>query len=263
MNEKPEIIEKLQQLTARIVATNAPGEGLLLIGGFRYRWLDNSARMSMDIDYHWSGDLTKKQKALASLFERRLLPDVKRNFGYEGTVAEASALDESPMVKTIDLAFYKINVPFSRIEIPVDLIIISCLDGPVTRTKNGTVFLTASDADMVESKIISLMLRSSIKQRDLLDLFLFKNSLVSDSAARLERKMHSLHIMPEAIERLLANLEKNRSLHIKALDTILDSQVDPGARRAIRMTGGAELVFETALAIVDKYYRETIKRRQK
>jgi hypothetical protein len=260
MNEKPELFEKLQQLIARIIATNAPGEGLLLVGGFRYRLLDNSVRRSLDIDYHWGGDLKAKQKSLASLFERRLLPDIKRNFGFEGTVSKASELDESHIVKTVELAFFKTDVPHSRIEIPVDLTVISCLDRPVTRTISGTVFLTASDADMVESKILSLVLRSDIKQRDLLDLFLFKNSLAPDCAIRLQRKMQILNILPDVWVKLVENLRKNRTVHIKALDTILNTQVDSAARRAIKITGGAESIFETTLAIVDNCREEIIHR---
>jgi hypothetical protein len=260
MNEKPEIIEKLQHLTARIIATNAPGEGLLLVGGFRYRLLDNSVRMSTDIDYHWGGDRNQKQKALVSLFERRLLPDVKRNFGFEGMVSKTSEPDESHSVKTVELAFFKTNVPNSRIEIPIDLTIISCLDRPVTRTVNGTVFLTASDADMVESKMLSLILRSNIKQRDILDLFLFKSSLAPDYALRLQRKMNTLHIVPDAMEKLRESLIKNRPVHIKALDGILNTQVDSSARLAIKMTGGAKFIFETTLAIVDKYCKEAVHR---
>jgi hypothetical protein len=254
MNENKEEIEKLQQLTAHIVATNAPGEGLLLVGGFRYRLLNDSVRMSMDIDYHCSRDFNQKQAALVSLFQRRLLPDVKRNFGFEGMVSVAPELDKSPIAKTVELAFFKTDVPSSRIEIPVDLTIVCCLDGPENRTKNGTVFLTVSDADMVESKILSLMLRSSIKQRDLLDLFLFKSSLAPDSAVRLQQKMHVLGIMPEAIGRLLGSLKKNRPVHIKALDSILDSQVDDGARKAIRLTGGPGPIFDIVFDILNNYY---------
>ncbi len=54
-------VERLQQMVARVVATNRPGRNLILIGGFRYRFLNGSGRMSRDIDYHWDGDLAKKQ----------------------------------------------------------------------------------------------------------------------------------------------------------------------------------------------------------
>ena len=44
--------DRLQRVVARLVATSPAGVNLLLIGGFRYRLLDNSQRFSVDIDYH-------------------------------------------------------------------------------------------------------------------------------------------------------------------------------------------------------------------
>jgi hypothetical protein len=43
--------DKLQRVIARLIATSPAGVSLLLIGGFRYRLLDNSHRFSVDIDY--------------------------------------------------------------------------------------------------------------------------------------------------------------------------------------------------------------------
>ena len=54
-------VEAIQRMVARTVATHPSGRNLLLIGGFRYRLLDRSVRMSNDIDYHWEGDLDQKQ----------------------------------------------------------------------------------------------------------------------------------------------------------------------------------------------------------
>ena len=42
--------DKLQRIIARLIATSPAGVNLLLIGGFRYRLLDNSQRFSVDIE---------------------------------------------------------------------------------------------------------------------------------------------------------------------------------------------------------------------
>jgi hypothetical protein len=47
----PNIIEQIQTLAARIIATHPAGYQLCLIGGFRYRLLDASGRASTDIDF--------------------------------------------------------------------------------------------------------------------------------------------------------------------------------------------------------------------
>jgi hypothetical protein len=59
--------DRLQRVIGRLVAISPAGVNLLLIGGFRYRLLDNSQRFSMDIDYHWGGDLEAKQGELLAL----------------------------------------------------------------------------------------------------------------------------------------------------------------------------------------------------
>jgi predicted nucleotidyltransferase component of viral defense system len=77
--------DKLQRVVARLVATSPAGVNLLLIGGFRYRLLDNSQRFSVDIDYHWGGDLEAKQRELLSRCRRVILGQVRRELGYEGS----------------------------------------------------------------------------------------------------------------------------------------------------------------------------------
>ena len=65
--------DRLQRAVARLVAISPAGVNLLLIGGFRYRLLDNSQRFSVDIDYHWGGDLAAKHRELLALCRRVIL----------------------------------------------------------------------------------------------------------------------------------------------------------------------------------------------
>jgi len=86
-------IDRLQRVVARLVATSPAGVNLLLIGGFRLRLLDNSQRFSVDIDYHWEGDLEAKQRELLALCRRVILGQVRRELGYEGSVAVRTGPD--------------------------------------------------------------------------------------------------------------------------------------------------------------------------
>ncbi len=125
-------IERIQRLVVRLLATHPAGHGLCLVGGFRYRLLNESARASSDLDYHWEGDLHNKQMEIVDLFRSKLLPEVKRQFGYDGDVRPAMGPDaESPVVRTVDLAFYRAQQPGSRVEIPVDIIRVARLDPPI------------------------------------------------------------------------------------------------------------------------------------
>ena len=45
-DEQALIVDAIQKATVRLVATSPAGYNLLLIGGFRYRFLDRSARTS-------------------------------------------------------------------------------------------------------------------------------------------------------------------------------------------------------------------------
>lgn len=71
VNSELKEADSLQRLVANSIARSPAGVNLLLIGGFRYRLLDNSHRFSVDIDYHWGGDLEAKQRELLSLWRNR------------------------------------------------------------------------------------------------------------------------------------------------------------------------------------------------
>jgi len=252
MNEETTKIERLQQLIARTIARES-GERLLLVGGFRYRLLDKSIRQSMDIDYHYLGDLEKTKETLLSLFQRRLFPEVKREFGMDGSALDGPDPEKSEFVRTIELSFYK---PGERIEIPVDLMAITCLDKPETRIIGGTVYLTASDADMVESKILALVSRIYLQDRDVVDLFLFRNFLLPDSADRLQKKMKILDIPQDDLKKLIESLQKNRSVHIKNIDKIIDERVDENMQSALRMNDGVVSIFNSVLEILTDFYKQ-------
>ena len=141
-------VARVQQAVVRLVATSPAGHNLLLIGGYRYRFLDQGVRRSVDVDYHWVGDIESKQRELVALFRRRLVPSLRRDFGYEGRAEPATGPEaESPAVRTVVVSLWKPSVEYSRIEIPVDITRVACADPPEVRTVDGIVYLTPSDAN--------------------------------------------------------------------------------------------------------------------
>ena len=245
-------IEPIQKLIAGLLATSPAGHDLRLIGGFRYRLLDGSARRSADIDYSWEGDIHEKAGEIASLFRRKLLPEVKRRFGYDGaaTLAQGPEFD-SPFVAVITAVFYRIGERQSRIEIPVEITRIVCADKPVASTLDGVVYLTASDADMVESKIVSIFNRVHIQERDLIDIFLFKNRIPPDAGERLRVKFKKLSIRESSIRERISALKKSRAYHGRNIDTVVLEQLEPHAASHIEAAGGGLMVFDEALAAVE------------
>jgi hypothetical protein len=246
MNEQQtKVIEVIQRVVARLLATSPAGHGLCLIGGFRYRFLDQSVRQSRDLDYHWAGDLAAKQAELVSLFTRRLLPDVKRRLGYEGDVRAATGpASDSPAVCVVELAFWSSGAP-GRIEIPLDITRIVCRDPVTVRTADGVVYPTPSDADLIEAKVIALFNRRYIQHRDFVDLFLFSSHLRPDSADRLRDKFAALAIDRETIQRQRREFESHPDYHIRSIGAVIAEQLDESAAANIEAAGGAKLVFET------------------
>jgi hypothetical protein len=244
------LVEKIQRMIVALVATNPAGQGLSLIGGFRYRFLDGGTRRSMDVDYHWDGDLAEKQAQLVQLFRRRLIPDVRRRLQHDGGADPARGPDaDSMFVKIIDLAFWRKDAGSGRIEIPVDITRIPCFDPPEMRTADGVVYRTASNTDMIEGKVISLFSQIVMAHRDIVDVFLFSNHLAADSAERIRKKTASLQVRTDEIQRRIADFETNRSYHIRAINDVVSSQMDAEAAMSVQTAGGGAAVLDASLNI--------------
>ncbi|MBD3243907.1 MAG: hypothetical protein GF331_25165 [Chitinivibrionales bacterium] len=245
-------IEQIQAMAAALVAGNKAGVGLRLIGGFRYRLLNKSPRSSDDVDYCCTEPLEAKREALIGLFRRKLIPAVKRTLGYDGDVrARRVPGDGSETTKTIELAFYRFDMPSSRIEIPVDLTQVACFDDAEGRTVDARLYLTASEQDMVENKVVALFNRTFTQARDFVDIFLFESHLGSDSAARVARKLEALSYAPADINRKLDKLKQNRSVHVRSIDKVFETQFSPDDAESFVRAGGGKMVFNRVLEVIE------------
>ena len=242
--------DRLQRVVARLVATSPAGVNLLLIGGFRYRLLDNSQRFSVDIDYHWGGDLDAKQQELQALCRRGILGQVRRELGYEGSVSVGTGRDaDSPNARFVDLRFLKGT---THIEVPLEVTQIVCLDPSIIRTAGGTVHPTPSDADLIESKVIAVLNRTFLQHRDLVDIFLYGDKLRQDSPARLKQKLVKMELRPEMVAQRLKNLQENREYHATAIQKVIDQQMNPTVAQQMNSGGGGRAVLESALNLILK-----------
>jgi hypothetical protein len=249
-------IEKIQRMAVRIVATNPAGHNLLLIGGFRYRLLDRSARFSGDIDYHWEGDLGGKQAELLRLSRRTVVPQVRRELGYGGTADIPTGPEaESPNARFVELRFWKLGVAASQIVVPLEITRIICLDPATIRTAEGIVYPTPSDTDLIEGKIVAVLNRLVLAHRDLVDIFLYGDRLRADSPRRLQEKLEKLHVDPASVRRRLDDLGQNVEYHSRTVQAILDSQLDPVVAAQINAGGGGKTVFSRALQFVQSHVR--------
>jgi hypothetical protein len=250
MNEY-EMLENIQAAIVKLLATNPEGKGLHLIGGFRLRIADDSPRVSMDVDYHTEEDFEGKQKDLISLFKRELLPLVKDLYGYEGTVLEAYGPDaETDLVKTVMLSFFVKDFDYSRIEIPVDITRIEVFDEPEPRTINSDVCMTRSDCDIIESKVIALVSSVFVRDRDMVDIFLYESFLAKDSSARIAKKLANLSIDQATLSKRIQKLISLRKVRIDGVQRVIDEQLEKVSADTIADGGGATAVYERVMTIL-------------
>ena len=254
-DDRAAVIEQIQGMVVSLVATHPAGAGLCLVGGFRYRFLDNGPRRSVDIDYHWEGDLADKQTQLIRLFERRLLPDVRRRLGLDGSVAAPrGGAAESIATAVVDLAFWNLRSTLGRIEIPVDIIRIECVDSPAVRTAGGVVYRTASDADMLEAKAIAVVYRTFLEYRDLVDLYLFASHAAADAHLRLADKCRRLNIDATRVAARLDDLAAAGGHHAAGIESVIRQQVDPEPVAAILAAGGGPIVLEAVRQLLETLF---------
>ena len=112
------------------------------------------------------------------------------------------------------------------------------------------MFLTASNADIVESKLVSVVARPFVAARDLVDLFLFQSWLGAETPRRMAQKLESLSLDPGAVTRRLEKMEKHRVVHIRSIEDILETQVEEAVVASMREAGGAAMVFETVMGLL-------------
>jgi hypothetical protein len=250
---EPDVTEAIQRMAVELVAKSPAGEGMCLIGGFRYRLLDASCRRSVDLDYHWPGDLEKKQAELVALFRKKLLPLIRERLGCDGSVSAATGPEaDSAFVKTVEVAAWQTGGPLGRVTVPLDITRIVCLDPPVVRTVDGVVYLSASDADMVESKVVALFARAHLAERDLVDVFLFQGKLVADSARRVREKLRKAAVTDDAMSRALGKMAADRAVHVRNINGIVSGQLEPSAAAHIRKAGGAGMIFDHVMDLLEK-----------
>jgi len=248
---KEQEIEKIQRIAVRVVATNPAGHNLLLIGGFRYRLLDRSARFSKDIDYHWEGSLKEKQTELLQLCRRVVVPLTRRELGYQGSAELASGPEtESPNVRVVELRFWKPRTADSQIVVPIEITRILCLDRMTVRTAEGTVYPTPSDADLVEGKIIATLNRTFMEHRDLVDLFLYGDRLAADSPQRLKIKLKKINVTGASLRVRLKDLEQSADYHARAVQAVIDAQLDGVIAAQLNAAGGGQMVFGRVLRLI-------------
>ncbi len=249
-------LERIQRIAARVIATNPAGRNLLLIGGFRYRLLNQSARLSRDVDYHWAGDLDEKQQDLLKVSRRVLVPRVRRDLGYAGDAKVPTGPEfESVNARFIELRFWKPSSTADQLVLPLEITRIVCLDPATVRTAEGVVYPTPSDLDLIEGKILAVLNRVFVEHRDFVDIFLYGDHLSKDSPERLREKLKELQLDPAPVRKRLEALQQNLDYHSRAVQAVIDTQLDAATATQVNDGGGGAMMFRHALQLIESNVR--------
>ena len=192
---------------------------------------------------------------------RLLLPSVVLYFlklqGFLATLEEwmheQDRNADSPAVRTVDLTFWKDGIPNTQLEIPVEVTRIACVDPIEIRTVGGTIYATASEGDMIESKVIAILGRTILRHRDIVDVFLFQDRFRPDSAKRLKSKLFGLSINNSEIEKRICDLQENSDYHSKTIQEVIDSQLDLEAAAQLNDCGGGKIILDTVISLLSRY----------
>jgi hypothetical protein len=187
---------------------------------------------------------------------KKLLPVIRERMGYDGSVKPATGPDaESATVKTLEVAVWQQNGPLGRLTIPVDITRIPCADKPIVRTVDGVLYLSASDADMVESKVLAIFLRPYFQERDMVDVFLFQDKFRPDSPGRIRKKLSGLSMSKARVSEMLKKIVADRKYHVRNIEGIVRDQIDAPAAEKLKKAGGAAMIFDRVLEVLKRRLR--------
>lgn len=86
---------------------------------------------------------------------------------------------------------------------------------------------------------------------DMVDLFLFQDAFVSDSGQRLREKLLQIKADDASVGNTLSRLRADRMLHVKAIDRVIDEQIDNAVAANIKVAGGGAMVFDAVMAVLN------------
>ena len=96
-------------------------------------------------------------------------------------------------------------------------------------------------------------LRITLMHRDILDVFLFQDRFHSNSAQRLKSKLQALRINDNDLEKKIRDLRKNSVYHAKAIQEVIDTQLDAEAAAQLNDAGGGKMVLDAVMNILNRY----------
>lgn len=248
-----EWVRKTQHLMVRSLArSSSVGAGLLLVGGSHYSVLKESSRISRELDYRTEGDLTAQRARVLCAIRERVIPDLKRRYGVDAIAGESDDKEPSPFVRSLQVAFNAPGLP-KPVVVGVDCVDINLIplaDEATYVVLDGTIIPTISDADMVESKILSIFNRVFLEYRDIVDVFLFQADLRKDSAERLLIKFSKLGLDGDAIARRMKSMYENFEVHASGVDGVLESDFEEKQLQYLRAQGGGTGILRKVLELL-------------
>jgi hypothetical protein len=82
------------------------------------------------------------------------------------------------------------------------------------------------------------------------DLFLFSNHLGTDSGARVRQKLSMAGVVEKDVRKQIEDFVEHRAYHIRTIEEVVATQLDPPAAGSIKNSGGGATVLDALLAVL-------------
>ncbi len=241
--------QNIQKIFISSFAVSTVSVGMYLIGGLKFYLLNNSPRLSNDIDFHYEKDLAIKKNELKAFILNSFLPMMKRDHNITGHILPNHPEEESINLKVIHI--FLTQEDKTSFDLPIEITKIICFDKKNIETFNGKIIGVVSNADLIESKVIAFFSRYYFQARDLVDIWLFKNMFLKDSGKRIFKKLNLLSIDNKTIKNKITDLKNNKTYHTKQIKEVFLTQTSEQINSQIENAGGFNVVLDQIINILD------------
>lgn len=215
------LTDELQAFFLEEFYKNPASNGVVLLGGGRFRHINNSIRFSIDLDF-FKTKYFEFNKVL-NFISGRFVKLVDEKFNVSARIIDIPPWQKSHAVETVRLLVYDMDKDFHQIELDFDFIMREPLAGFEKNLLKNVVVITCNPAESLEEKLISIYERDNLKIRDIFDLWYYRNLAKDLNRNNIQKKLAERNISSESIINRLKDFDKHREYYLKEIRNIITS----------------------------------------
>lgn len=215
------LIDEIQAFFLEEFYKNPSSNGTVLVGGGRFRHINNSLRFSVDLDFFQ--DKGFNEKNIQGFISGKFIKLLEQRFGVSARIIETPPWQKTHNIETIRLLVYDKDNDFYQIEIDFDFIMRKPYSGYEKELFRNVVILTSTNEESLEEKLISVFEREPIKIRDLFDFWYYRDLVKKFDKDRIQKKLKERGVSKDSIEKRLKDFTLHRDYYIREIKNIIKS----------------------------------------